>query len=104
MSNLMNEMYAFNEKIKKQILAGEKIDEYSEIFKNIHSAKLTSQSDRDDTFEAFSEIFLEKEKNIFHTDKNKLIKNYNIAINACINCHKVKCGGPITRIKKLLIK
>ena len=104
MAELMNEMYAFNESIKQQILDGALSTTYPEKFNNIHSAILTDNSDRDLRFESFSKLFLEAQKQIFEAPQEELITRYNNAINACISCHNVKCVGPIPRIKKLLIE
>lgn len=104
MSQLMNEMYAYNESIKQQIINGKFDNSFPERFTNIHSAVLTSPSDRDASFESFSKLFLEAQKAVFESPSEDLTTNYNAAINACISCHQVKCVGPIPRIKKLLIK
>ncbi|MCK0108924.1 hypothetical protein MWU58_06445 [Flavobacteriaceae bacterium S0825] len=104
MAQLMNEMYAYNESIKQQIIDGKFDNSFPEKFKNIHSAVLTSPSDRDANFESFSKLFLEAQKAVFESPSEDLTANYNKAINACISCHEVKCVGPIPRIKKLLIK
>ncbi|WP_347922440.1 hypothetical protein [Pontimicrobium sp. SW4] len=104
MAQLMNEMYAYNESIKQQIIDGSFDNSFPEKFTNIHSAVLTSPSDRDSNFESFSKLFLEAQKAVFEAPKEDLTTSYNNAINACISCHQVKCIGPIPRIKKLLIK
>jgi uncharacterized protein YcfL len=104
MALLMNEMYAFNESIKQQILEGTLSTSYPDKFDNIHSAVLTNSSARDLNFESFSKLFLEAQKELFESPQEELITRYNNAINACISCHNVKCVGPIPRIKKLLIK
>jgi len=104
MALLMNEMYAFNESIKQQIIDGTLSTSYPEKFDNIHSAVLTNPSARDFNFESFSTLFLEAQKELFESPQEELITRYNKAINACISCHNVKCAGPIPRIKKLLIE
>jgi len=104
MALLMNEMYAYNESIKGQIIEGALNNEYPEKFDNIHSAVLTTPSDRDLNFESFSKLFLEAQKELFESPEEDLIIQYNKTITACISCHNVKCLGPIPRIKKLLIK
>jgi cytochrome c553 len=104
MALLMNEMYAFNESIKQQIIEGTLSTSYPEKFDNIHSAVLTNPTARDLNFESFSKLFLEAQKQIFESPQEELITRYNNAINACISCHNVKCVGPIPRIKKLLIE
>ena len=104
MALLMNEMYAYNESIKQQIIDGNLSNGYPERFDNIHSAVLTTPPTRDLSFESFSKLFLEAQKQVFESPKEELVMRYNNAINTCISCHKVKCVGPIPRIKKLLIK
>lgn len=104
MALLMNEMYAFNESIKQQIIEGTLSTSYPDKFDNIHSAVLTNPSARDLNFESYSKLFLEAQKQIFESPQEELITRFNNSINACISCHNVKCVGPIPRIKKLLIK
>lgn len=104
MALLMNEMYAYNESIKQQIIEGNLSNSYPQRFDNIHSAVLTNPSVRDFDFESFSKQYLEAQKQVFESPQEELTVSYNNAINACISCHNVKCVGPIPRIKKLLIK
>lgn len=104
MSLLMNEMYAFNESIKQQVIDGNLNNNYPERFDNIHSAVLTNPSVKDLDFNTFSEQFIDAQKLVFESPQEELTTHYNNAINACISCHNVKCVGPIPRIKKLLIK
>lgn len=104
MALLMNEMYAYNESIKQQIIEGNLSNSYPQRFDNIHSAVLTNPSVRDFDFESFSKQYLEAQKQVFESPQEELTINYNNAVQACISCHNVKCVGPIPRIKKLLIK
>lgn len=104
MALLMNEMYAFNESIKKQIVDGELSNSYPEHFNKIYTAVLTDPSVRDVEFETNSKHFIQTQKAVFDNSNNNLKLSYNNAVNACISCHNVTCVGPIPRIKKLLIK
>jgi len=105
MSLLMNRMYEINERIKLDIIQGKTAEDFPLEFLQIHTAELSDFKNRNETFESFSKLFVEKEKNIFETDSNKEAKKrFNQAINLCISCHKTECTGPIPRIKKLLIK
>ncbi len=103
MANLMNEMYAYNEAIKQQIINGNLEAGYPENFDKIHTAILTDPTDRDLTFESFSRQFIESQKSVFNESEENLKSRYNNSINSCMSCHNVKCVGPIPRIKKLLI-
>ena len=105
MSLLMNRMYEINEGIKKDIMEGKTPEDFPLEFLKIHTAELSDFKHRNETFESFSKLFVEKEKDIFDTTSNdEAKKRFNQAINLCISCHKTECTGPIPRIKKLLIK
>ena len=105
MSLLMNRMYEINERIKKDILEGKNPEDFPLEFLKIHTAELSDFKYRNETFESFSKLFIQKEKDIFETGSNEEAKKrFNQAINLCISCHKTECTGPIPRIKKLLIE
>lgn len=105
MSLLMNRMYEINERIKLDIIEGKTPEDFPMEFLQIHTAELSDFKNRNETFESFSKLFVEKEKDIFETGSNEEAKKrFNQAIDLCISCHKTECTGPIPRIKKLLIK
>ncbi|MCG1036028.1 hypothetical protein [Polaribacter sargassicola] len=104
MAALMLKMYAKNLENKQLILQGEKPNEFPAEFLNIHTAQLTDPSNRNPTFNTFSDFYLNSFKKVFNTSKDSLIINHNNAINSCIVCHQTTCVGPIPKIKKLLIK
>ena len=105
MSLLMNRMYEINERIKKDIMEGKTPEDFPLDFLKIHTAELSDFKNRNETFESFSKLFVEKEKDIFETTSNEEAKKrFNQAINLCVSCHKTECTGPIPRIQKLLIK
>lgn len=105
MAILMNQMYAHNLKIKKEILAGEIPTEFPTDFLNIHTAELSDFKARNQKFQSFSALFVSAEKEIFNTASSLPIEDrFNNAVNVCISCHQTECTGPIPRIKKLLIQ
>ncbi|PWI30426.1 hypothetical protein DI383_08240 [Flavobacteriaceae bacterium LYZ1037] len=105
MANLMNEMYAQNLKVKEDILNGIVPVEFPLDFLKIHSAEMSEFKSRNETFQSFSKLFIESEKEIFNTESQiPLEKRFNNTINLCISCHQTECTGPIPRIRKLLIK
>ncbi|MGB1308922.1 MAG: hypothetical protein ACPG6B_08440 [Oceanihabitans sp.] len=105
MAILMNQMYADNLKIKKEILAGEIPKEFPIDFLKIHTADLSDFKARNEKFKTFSTLFINAEKEIFNPNANLPIKDrFNNAVGICISCHQTECTGPIPRIKKLLIK
>ena len=104
MALLMNDMYAFNQSIRQQVIEGTLSNSYPENFERIHTAVLTDPSDRNETFESFSKLFIESQKSVFEAPRGELVVRYNNSVNACIACHNKMCTGPIPRIKKLLIE
>lgn len=105
MSILMNEMFELNEQIKQDIIDGKIPENFPMEFLEIHTAELSEFKDRNEIFETYSKLFLEKEQSVFETTSNEEAKErFNQAINLCISCHQTECTGPIPRIKKLLIK
>jgi len=107
MAALMLKMYAVNLENKRLILAGESsesLTNFSKEFKEIHAAKLTDANDRNASFNAFSDYYLETYQQLFEVEKDSLQNAHNNTINSCIACHKTTCIGPIPKIKKLLIQ
>lgn len=105
MALLMEQMYEYNMQLKHDIQAGKTPEHFPMDFLKIHSAELTSPSDRNASFESFSKLFIQAEKAIFDTASEQPIEErFNAMVNLCISCHQTSCTGPIPRIKKLLIK
>ncbi len=102
MAALMEKMYTDHEAVKAQLENGELTSVFPEYLLKIHTAAFTDESDNDDVFKNWANLYIEYEKNIY-TDKENAITHYNNAVNACIYCHQQKCTGPVPRIKKLLI-
>ena len=101
---LMEEIYTNNEKVKSQILEGEIPTAFPEKFLKIHSAVMTEQFERDETFNILAENFVKSQQSIYTSTTETVKKNFNTSINLCVACHQNTCTGPIPRIKKLLIK
>jgi len=104
MTLLMRSMYDVHEGIKKDIQAGKTPSDFPKEFLKIFTAKLTDDKPYNDTFKAFSKVYIDNERAIYDTESEIPLKNrYNNAINTCISCHTTECVGPIPRIEKLLI-
>lgn len=105
MALLMNEMYDIQDRIKNDILNEIPLEEFPQDFLKIHTAQLSDFKGRNQNFEAFSHLFVERVEFLFEDSNEILLKQrYNDVINLCISCHQTECTGPIPRIKKLLIK
>lgn len=103
MSRLMNKIYNENKKLKQRISKGDTLGKFPTYFLKINTALLTVNSDRDDFFGKQAKTFIEAQQLIYEKPLNAK-ENFNATITTCIQCHQVKCLGPIPKIKKLYIK
>ncbi len=99
---LMRAMYTDSEHIKQAVLAGKLPEDVREKFKKIHLAVATETDMKDAAFSAMADVFL-KNMDKLYDDKNQ-IEDYNVLVQSCLACHQNHCPGPISRIKKLVIK
>lgn len=102
MALLMEQMYVDNERLKERIKKGDTIGEFPNHFLKIHKAVMTDEQENDAFFKEKAKEFIKAQELIYKDPKNAK-KHFNESVNACVSCHKVKCGGPIPRIKKLYI-
>lgn len=102
MSLLMEQMYVDNERLKQRILKGETIGKFPNHFLKIHKAVMTKDKEKDAFFTNQASLFIASQELIYKDPKNSK-DHFNASVTACISCHEVKCGGPISRIKKLYI-
>lgn len=103
MAALMEQMYAESMRTKALIENGETPTEFPKYFLKINTSKFTDESDNDAFFKQIAQEYLVAQK-LIYSDPNHATKHFNASVDACIKCHENKCGGPITRIKKLYIK
>lgn len=105
MAQLMEEMYANALAIKTQLEAGNtEFGEFPISHLSIMDAKMTDATDRDMFFDMQAKEFLAYEQAFYESKKADKIEEYNAIVNSCLTCHQKKCGGPIPRIKKLIIQ
>jgi cytochrome c553 len=102
MAALMLHMYQVNEQLKKRIVEGEDIGDFSASFERILTAKQTDDKAIDDFFKSHAETFLNLQKSIY-ANPESATEQFNAAVDACVACHQVKCPGPIQKIEKLYI-
>ena len=103
MASLMEQMYKDNELLKERIKKGDTIGKFPNHFLKIHAAVMTDEQENDAFFKAQAGNFIKAQELIYEDPKNAK-EHFNSGIDACVQCHEVKCGGPIPRIKKLYIK
>lgn len=99
---LMEQMYAYNQQLRSRIIDNDSLGEFPTRFENIHTATMTDPSENDAFFQDQSRIYIETQKEIYN-DPTKAKENFNKMVESCLACHAKKCGGPIPRIKKLII-
>lgn len=102
MAALMEQMYVDNQRLKERIVKGDTIGQFPQHFLKIHKAVMTDESDNDEFFKIQAQKFITAQELIYKDPKNAK-EHFNEGVDACIQCHKQKCGGPIPRIKKLYI-
>ena len=103
MAALMEQMYVDNERLKERIMKADTIGKFPQHFIRIHKAVMTGETDKDAFFDEQAQKFIQAQELIYKDPKNAK-KHFNNGVDACIQCHQVKCSGPIPRIKKLYIK
>lgn len=103
MASLMEQMYAHNQQLRLRIIKGDTLGKFPEFFNKIYSAEFTTPSDNDAFFKENADKYIAAQKLIYSETEN-VKENFNKGVDACVTCHKGKCGGPIPRIKKLYIK
>ena len=64
---------------------------------------MTDEQENDAYFKVQAANFIRAQELIYE-DPTNAKEHFNSGVDACIQCHQVKCGGPIPRIKKLYIK
>lgn len=104
MAALMEKMYKEHEVVKQHIINGESVGDFPEYYLDIHQAAFTDETDNDQAFKDWAKLYIETEQQLYKSDTENLVTNYNAGVQVCLMCHSQKCGGPIPRIKKLLIK
>lgn len=103
MAALMEQMYVDNQRLKDRIIKGDTIGKFPQHFIKIYKAVMTDEHDKDAFFDEQAQKFIQAQELIYKDSKNAK-EHFNKGVDACVQCHQVKCTGPIPRIKKLYIK
>jgi hypothetical protein len=102
MAVLMEQMYVDNQRLKARILKDDTIGKFPNHFLKIHSAVMTDSTDNDQFFKEQAKLFIQAQE-LIYKDPDNAKEHFNEGVDACLQCHQVKCGGPIPKIKKLYI-
>lgn len=104
MAVLMEQMYVDNQRIRDRIMEGIVLtDSMPSLHQRLFTAVMTDPSDRDLFFETQARAFIQVEEAFYEDPNHQTKAKFNAIVEACLSCHQKKCGGPIPRIKKLLI-
>lgn len=102
MALMMRQMAANADSMKARILRGETLDSLKHPFIRFYTAEPTDPKVLEANFFEKARLFQAAYKELFnHPEEQK--KYYNLTIEACVNCHKDYCSGPLKRIRKLPI-
>lgn len=104
MSELMERLYAESLVYRNTAMGeGDEIVGDTDYLEKMKTAALTNTHDRDDFFEEhlvnFSVLY-----NKMREEKPLSKETYNAMVGSCLECHAIKCSGPVERIKKLIIR
>jgi hypothetical protein len=105
LSQIMEDWYAALKMAGDSIKVGKIANNIPAFDENKPLTAETSQPGmRKDNFKPFLEQFFFNYNNLRKaTDGYSQASEYNMTVNACINCHEHYCHGPLVRIKKLSI-
>lgn len=104
LASLMLEMYDANEDWKEEILKGNIPKEFPEKYKTIHTAESSNENAGSDYYNAMATSYISSIEGITNATPENVIDKFNAMVNVCVECHIQVCPGPVTKIKKLIIK
>ncbi len=100
---LMRAMFDDGMRMKAQVQRGEKPD-VAVAFEKIHTAKPTEAGkNATEEYTAFALSYVQAVKALKEAQPGEAETYYTGMVNACLNCHKAVCPGPVVRIKKMLL-
>lgn len=106
MSLIMEEWYSELKKVNEELKQGRKAETVRGFdFEKVKTAKTSKQDVHGDVFNGFVDAFAVNYNSIQSAATvEEQIKQFNLTITACVNCHEQHCHGPLVRINKLRIK
>lgn len=100
---LMRDMYDEGMVVKTKIQNGE-MPELLLDFEKIHTAQATEpEKAASPAYKVHALSYLQAVDALKNADAGQLEKSYNKMVDACMNCHKALCPGPVVRIKKMYL-
>ncbi len=100
---LMRDMFEDGMKAKEIIKKGE-MPELLLDFEKIHSAQATEpEKAASPEYKVHALSYLQAVEALKNADKDHLEKSYTNMVDACMNCHRALCPGPMVKIKKMYL-
>ncbi len=100
---LMRDIFEDGMKAKEKIKKGE-IPDLLIDFENIHTANATEpEKAASPTFKVHALSYIQAVNALKNADRNNLEKSHTDMVDACMNCHKALCPGPMVKIKKMYL-
>ncbi len=100
---LMRKMAAGLDSAKQDILNHREVRPLPDNIATILTAKKTDPNLDLTVFDPLAQKYLASVKDYYSSTAETKNHNYNSVVKACVTCHESFCGGPIKRIKKLLL-
>jgi hypothetical protein len=100
---LMREMVVTTQSIKDSLEKNAQLPSYPEKIGSIFFAKKTDTTLNKELFNGLAENYVRNIKYFYGANQKEKVIAYNGMVNGCVTCHENFCGGPLKRIKKLII-
>ena len=99
LSQMMRDMVSWSKETKRLLSKGEIIDDVPQIFYDLANQKATRDEHKEAAFQGMVPEYLDALKGIDRKDSQQ--DYYDASIQACVTCHSVYCGGPLSLIYQL---
>lgn len=100
---LMRDMAATTQSIKDSMEKKGVLPVYPEKFGKIFFATKTDSTIDKELFNGLADGYLRNLKYFYGAADKEKTTAYNAMVNSCVACHENFCGGPLKRIRKLII-
>jgi len=104
LSLMMRRMYDHAAAARVDVMAKKIKRTFPKEFLNIYTATPTDSTTKNASFNPFADGYLAALNKFTASVPGDLVFNYNNLVTSCINCHSQHCPGPVSKIRKLLIR
>jgi cytochrome c556 len=98
---LMREMFDDGMRVKGQIQRGES-PEIAVDYEKVHTAEaFQPEKTAPAEYEAFARAYVQAVKTLLEAQAGETATRYTAMVDACMDCHRSFCPGPMMRIKQM---